>query len=310
MEQADQSGTLLGGAQIAAGAALYGLITVGGKYFSNLGFSLYEIALLIAFVPLALAPLLVFKAAWRPEWASWVFFVGFGLIGGLLQIFQFAGVVLGVPVAVVALLLYSQPIWTTVLGRALLGESITARKLAAVSLALLGILLLVDLDAASLQGVRRQAGVVAALAAGLLLSLWVIWGRRSGLKQRHFVGTTFGYGASSTAWLLAFGLLDPTVRLEASLTRFDPSVYIDAWLSVALYTLLAGVLPACLVFAGMRSVEASSAGVLMLLEPVSAAFGAHLLFGEPLTSNVWLGGICILAANAIAISRPRPRRAP
>ncbi len=296
-------GNLLGGGQIAAGAALYGLITVGGKYFSNLGFSLYEISLLIGFVPVALAPFLVLKPNWRLDRSSWIFFIGFGLIGGLLQICQFAGVVLGVPVAVVALLLYSQPIWTTFLGRVMLGERITFRKLGAVALALLGILLLVYLDATSLHGGRGQAGLGAALAAGLLLSLWVIWGRRSGLKQQHFVTTTFGYGASSTLWLLLFGILAPGAWHDARLTRLDLSVYSAAWLEVGLYTLLAGILPACLVFAGMRAIEASTAGVLMLLEPVSAAAGAHLLFGEPLTSNVWLGGVCILSANAIILGR-------
>ena len=159
---------------IALGASFYGLITVGGKYFADLGFSLYEIAFLIMALALFLLPALCWRPQWRLRLSDWRFFSVFGLIGALLQLGQFAGLVLGLPVAVVAFLLYSQPIFTILLGRLILRETITAPKLIAAGMALAGVAVLFrpwqSLDSES------WIGLLAALSSGLWLALWVVWG--------------------------------------------------------------------------------------------------------------------------------------
>ncbi|MFQ5709474.1 MAG: DMT family transporter [bacterium] len=284
---------------ILAAAVFYGLITVGGKYFADLGFSLYEIALLISFSALTLIPVLLFNKKFRIRKAHLAFFIVFGLIGALLQLSQFAGIVLGVPVAVVALLLYTQPVWTTLLGRWLLEERITLKKLFVVPLAVVGILILVS----PFQGPLRPdgLGLLAALCAGIFLALWVIWGRSSGLRDQHFVTTTFGYSFFSALWLLVFYPVVHTVIAEVQISRLSFENYLEHWPGVAGYTLLAGLTPACLAFAGMKRVETSTAGILLLFEPVSAAALAYWLFGQPLTANVWFGGGVILLANYLLL---------
>lgn len=282
---------------VALGASFYGLITVGGKYFADLGFSLYEISLLIIGLALFLLPAVYWRPQWRVRSSDWGFFAIFGLIGALLQLGQFAGLVLGIPVAVVAFLLYSQPIFTILLSRLILQERITAAKLIAVGMALAGVGLLFrpweSVDSES------WIGLVAALSSGLWLSLWVVWGRRSGLRQRHQVTTAFGYAFSTSLWLLVLYPLAALWIAEPRLIRLDPSVYLESWAAVAVYTVLAGVLPACLVFAGMRGVEASIGGILMLFEPLSAALVAWVVFGETLGPLLWLGAGLILAANLL-----------
>ena len=110
------------------GAALYGAIAVGGRVFVKLGFSLFEIAITGGlFGALILAPVLLWRPALRIKRRDADIFIAFGLMGAVLQIGQFLGIVLGVPVAIVALLLYTQPLWTVLLGRLWLGEPITRR---------------------------------------------------------------------------------------------------------------------------------------------------------------------------------------
>ena len=289
---------------IALGASFYGLITVGGKYFADLGFSLYEIAFLIMALALFLLPALCWRPQWRLRLSDWRFFSVFGLIGALLQLGQFAGLVLGLPVAVVAFLLYSQPIFTILLGRLILRETITAPKLIAAGMALAGVAVLFrpwqSLDSES------WIGLLAALSSGLWLALWVVWGRRSGLRKRHQVTTAFGYGLSTGVWLLVLHPLAATWIVQPRLIRLDPSVYLDAWVAVAIYTVLAGVAPACLVFGGMRGVEASTGGILMLFEPLSAALVAWVIFGQALGPLLWLGAGLILAANLLLTWRSGP----
>ena len=128
---------------IIIAATLYGTITAGGKFFANLGLSLYEISLypmvimsLFFFIVILLRRQFLFKKNMVP------FFIVYGLIGALAILAQFGGIILGVPVAIVALLLYSQPIWTTIFGKMILNEKVTIRKVLAVVVALIGVFLL------------------------------------------------------------------------------------------------------------------------------------------------------------------------
>ncbi len=282
-------------------ALFYGFITIGGQYFTNVGFSLYEISLLLMFVPLPLLPLLIAKPQYRIKRETLGFYTVFGLIGAALQITQFGGIVLGVPVAVVALLLYTQPLWTIILGKVLLNEKISLRKTTAAGLALLGVFCL--LQPAGQDNSLDGYGLASAILAGLFLSLWVIWGRKSGLRREHFITSSFGYASFSSAWLL---LLYPIVLQfwgDDHFLRLDFGKYFNHIYAVAAFAVFAGVFPACLAFAGMRTVDASSAGVLLLFEPVSAAILAFFIFGQSLTANIWLGGCLILSANYILLRK-------
>ena len=280
-------------------AFFYGLITVSGKYFADSRLFSLRNLFTYFFYAGSLDSILVFKQEFRIGAEQFRFFIVFGLIGALLQLSQFAGIVLGVPVAIVALLLYTQPVWTTALGKWLLGERITRAKILSATLALLGILFLVNPAFLDLR--LDSLGIFAALLAGLFLSLWVIWGRKSAIRNQHFVTTTFGYSFFSSCWLLVLYVAASPFTKGVSFARLDFGIYMDAWPAVLGFTIFASLTPACLAFAGMKKVDASTAGVLLLLEPVSAALFAYLLFGQPLTSNIWLGGILILTANFVLL---------
>lgn len=289
-------------AAVVVAAALYGAITVGGRVFDHLDFSLFEIAITGGlFGALLLAPVVVYRPEFRLRRRDADIFVGFGVMGAVLQIGQFLGIVLGVPVAIVALLLYTQPLWTVLLGRLWLGEPITGRKLGALALAAAGIVVLVGTPESA--GRHSPVGLAGALIAGVMLALWVILGRVSALRGNHPITTTFGYQAATTIGLFAMWPLIAMWPAEASMSRFDPTVFLVHWQAVAVYTVVANTAPAVLVMWGMARVQASAAGVMLLLEPVSAAFLAWMLFGEEVSGHVWLGGGLILGANAVLLMR-------
>jgi len=96
---------------IVIAATFYGTITVGGQFLANLGLSLYEIAILpISVISIPMSLIVMFKREFLISRGVLRFFIVYGLIGGILHVTQFGGIVLGVPVAVVVLLLYTQPI--------------------------------------------------------------------------------------------------------------------------------------------------------------------------------------------------------
>src|SRR5436305_7216100 len=175
-------------ALIAVAAVLFGTVTVGGSFFHQSGFSLYEIALYpLILTFLMLLPVLVRGGRYSLRREMLPFFAVYGLIGALAELAQFGGIVLGVPVATVSLLLYTQPIWTSLLGKLLLQERITWRKRLAVVLAFGGAVVLIRGEL-GIGGDMR--GIAAATLGGVFVALWVIWGRKSGIHQQHSVTTT------------------------------------------------------------------------------------------------------------------------
>lgn len=284
---------------IAGAATLYGSVTVGGKLLYGMGFSLYEISLYPLVLTCAiLAPwerslgrVAVPRGALPRFVAYWL--IG-GLIGALLQLSQFGGIVLGVPVATVALLLYTEPVWAIVLGRVLLLEPVTNRKLIALAATLCGMVVLVKGE--TVAGVSLP-GLVCAALGGVFLALWVVWGRKSGLRSGDYLGTTVAWSEASALWLLLLlGALLLTHEGGAwhSLSWNHPW---RGWLALGGFTVVAGILPDLLFFRGLRVVTASTAGIILLFEPVSAGLLAVLMFREPLRLHVVVGGVIILLAN-------------
>lgn len=287
---------------IAGAATLYGSVTVGGKLLYGMGFSLYEISL----YPLVLTCAIL--APWERSLGrvavprgSLSLFVVYGLIGALLQLSQFGGIVLGVPVATVALLLYTEPVWAIVLGRVLLLEPVTNRKLIAMAATLCGMVVLVQGERVA--GVSLP-GLVSAALGGVFLALWVVWGRKSGLRSGDYLGTTVAWSEASALWLLL--LLGALLLMDGggAWHRLSWDHPLRGWLALGGFTVVAGILPDLLFFRGLRVVTASTAGIILLFEPVSASLLAVLMFREPLRLHVVVGGVIILLANFLL-----PRRA-
>jgi len=231
------------------------------------------------------------------------FYVLYGLIGGLLELFLFTGIALGVPVAITVLLLYTQPVWTIFMSRVLLGERLTRVKLLSVALGIAGMVILFESWQTASAG--SVYGIAAALAAGLLLSLWVILGKKSAMLDLHYVTTTFGWSGFASVWLL---LLLPLMRVlipEGSLLRLSVSLAPQEWMFLIAFATLGGTLPHLLFYKSLEKVSASVAGIILLLEPVSATIIAWMFFSQKIGVYVLAGGVFILFSNYLIIRSER-----
>jgi len=215
----------------------------------------------------------------------------YGLIGAALQLAQFGGIVMGLPIAAAAMLLSTQPLWSLLLGRLLLAEPITRRKLTACLVAFLGVAVLL---APSLAGGYKPAAAILGGLSGLLLSLWVVWGRRCRVIGMTSVGTAAGFAAASAVWLL---VLQPLLGPMGGWARLSPSLAPLGWGLLFLLATVSGTVPHLLFYRGMERTQASRAGVILLLEPLSAALIGIWAFGQALTPNILAGGALILASN-------------
>jgi DME family drug/metabolite transporter len=204
-------------------------------------------------------------------------------------------------IAVVALVaICSAPLVIAALAPLTLGERLGARGAAALGLGVLGTALMVATPGGAVDlSARFVAGVALALCAGLAYALYALLTKAVLARAAPLPTTalTFGVGAI----LLTPALLVIDAPLEQLLRGWPWLVYLGGVATAgayALYTL------------GLRGVPASVAGIVTLVEPLTATLLGVLVFGERLGLAGSAGAALLLAALALlATPARRPRAA-
>ncbi|MFI0897295.1 EamA family transporter [Streptomyces sp. NPDC020983] len=229
----------------------------------------------------------VLMAAWRPPLRmgrrAWTVVLGYGAVLGTMNLcFYLALARLPLGIAVT----------TEFLGPLAVALGGSRRRLDAfwALLAGAGVALL-----AEGRGDLDLVGLLLALAAGACWGLYILLGAALG---RH---TTEGNGLAlgmAVAALLAvpFGVADSGTALAR------PWVLI-AGLGVAL---LSSVVPYSLELEALRRIPPHVFGILMSLEPATAAVIGFVVLGESLHWSQWLAVLCVMAASAGATRGARP----
>lgn len=268
-------------------------------------------ALSIAFLRLALAvpvlgvALLVLTGgrglAVKPRHAALMAVIGALHAGYQLCYFIAIGYV-GVTIATLVTLC-SAPVLVAVLSAGLLGERPTSRLLLAVGLAIGGTMLLVSPTDPAGTGGPAGPGVLLALGSALGYALLTIVSRAVTRHADPLLTVTVGFAVGAA-------LLGPVLALDGPRFGYGPA----AW-ALLLYL---GIVPTALAYLlftiGMRTTVATVASVVTLVEPLTAATLAWLLFDERLGPLALVGallllGAVLLLARAAPISGRRDRAA-
>jgi drug/metabolite transporter (DMT)-like permease len=91
---------------------------------------------------------------------------------------------------------------------------------------------------------------------------------------------------------------------DQTITRLSADFPVSHWVYLLLFAIAGGIIPSFCFFKGLRVVDASVAGIILLLEPVSAALMAAILFGQTLSVTTLAGGALILLSNYLVSSAP------
>ncbi|THV26526.1 DMT family transporter [Glycomyces paridis] len=219
--------------------------------------------------------------------------VGVGLAMAVFQTAYFAAVdATGVAVATL-LTLGSGPVLTALGGRLLLGERLGRGGALAVAGALTGLGVLVVGNGT---GIVAPAGAALSLLSAAGYAAVTLLGRSTGRRgdgEHPVTLTMWSFGIGAAALLVPALLEGPLPGADEALPVFAVLAYLAAFTTALAYPLY---------FAGAARVRATTAAVMMLLEPVTAALLAVAFLGEPLTvataagSLVLLGSIAALAA--------------
>lgn len=276
---------------------LSGLIVFSAKIFSDFGFSLLEISIFPYIVSIiVLLPFVILIRRFRIRKENLRVLVIYGLVTALLSLAEFGGVVLGVSVAVAVLLIYTQPLWTVVFSRLFLKEKINFYKIASCIFVLVGVVILLNPRNATF----LSLGVIVSIFGGVLLSVWIMLGRVSGLEGSHPVATQVGM-AIFTIFFLILGYPLLILIKSPEITSLSLSFSLNAWIYLIVFSILVNVLSHLFIFYGSRKVPSSTAGIILLLEPLVAAILAALFLGQGFTWNIVVGGVLIIIANYLVI---------
>jgi DME family drug/metabolite transporter len=235
-------------------------------------------------------------SALRVRRADLPVFITFGLLGvtAFYLLYIYAVVLVGVAVAVV--LLYTAPVFVSLMSWRFLGEDFGPRKLGALLLTLLGCALVARVYDPTLLRVN-VVGILCGLGSAFTYALYSILGKLS-LRRGYPIATMSFYvyiiGAAGLLLVALFGTfsVDPHGLSQLFAMGADPA----AW-GLLLLLALAQTIGALYAYtAGLRHLEAGTASIIATFEPLVAAFLAYFVLHETLEWPQLLGGVLILLA--------------
>ncbi len=280
------------------GAVCWGIIWYPYRLLANAGISgitssfySYSLALLIG--------CLLFAKYWRsllaiPKRAYWLcLFAGWTNLSYVLAVID--GEVMRV-----MLLFYLSPIWTLVLARFWLKESIHITGLIAIMISLIGaVIMLNDFSTISFPAPRNQAEWLA-LSAGIGFSLTNVFTRQATYLSVAAKSMLVWLGVVSLSILLLF-FLDGNLMRLINISEYIAWEYLSLFVLIALMLVLATL---CVQY-GVTKITAIRASVLFMFELVVAAVAAYFLANETMQINEWLGGTLIVISGLFAALNTR-----
>ncbi|WP_322511302.1 DMT family transporter [Chloroflexus sp.] len=216
------------------------------------------------------------------------------LIGGAFagyQVAYFAAIpYLGVAAAVL-INICSAPIFTALLARVFLGERLQPSTWLAVGGAVLGAGLLVG-GAPQVHSMSDLfIGAALALTAGFSYSLVVLGARLIAANYHPVVPVALSFALGAL-------LLLPAALTTGLVIDYPPL----GWFVLLYLSIVPTALAYALYVRGMRSVRATTAATITLLEPLGSALLAILLLGERFTATGMIGA-ALLIASIVVIAR-------
>ncbi|MBO4910598.1 MAG: EamA family transporter [Lachnospiraceae bacterium] len=220
-------------------------------------------------------------------------FLGLG-IGSILffTVCYFSAITM-MPLSTAAILLYTSPIWIMLMSALFFHEKINGRKIIALIFAFGGCVLVSGISGDGI----TLTGLLFGLGSGIGYGLYSILGTIALRKYSPYTVTTYTFMiAAAGSWVIS--------RPLDMLSKFSISGNLT-WLIFfcVLTALLTAVIPFLSYTLGLRSVEASKAGIIATIEPVVATLIGIICFSESLTVLSGIGIVMILAAVIILNSK-------
>lgn len=277
--------------QIVAAAALWGCIGLFLKLLTAAGLTSMQGVAVRALVGAVFYGLFLFFTDRKALFIvpkDWYYFFGTGVCSLLFFNWCYFNAITRSSMSVAAVLLYTSPVFVTLMSALFFREQITPVKLAALAITFAGCVLVTGLFPLGQETVSLPV-VLFGLGSGFGYALYSIFGKFV-LKKYSPAAVTF----YTILFCALFSL--PISGLNANLSALADW---RAWAGALGVGVLCCALPYHLYTAGLKDAEPGRAAILATIEPFVAAALGILLFHEAVTLWKLLGMAAILGAVAL-----------
>lgn len=277
---------------VAAASVLWGMLFIFVRSLSAAGFSAMDIvsirawgSVLLLFPGLFAADRALLRVNWRDIWC----FVGTGVFSIVFFSYCYFRNVEISSAAFASILMYTSPVWVTLLSMVFFKERMSGKKWLALLMALAGCVLVSGITNGA-EAVSSY-GILLGLGSGIGYGLYSIFGRfalERGYHPMTVVAYTFLFACVGVLpFVRVSSIINGFVERPALLLPALAMVFLTTALSFSLYTL------------GLRHMEPGRAAVLATLEPIITALAGSALYDEALTAVTVLGIALVLAASVL-----------
>ena len=202
------------------------------------------------------------------------------------NLFYFKSILELQSMSVASVLLYTSPVFVTVLAAVFYKEKITVIKCISVLLTFIGCFLVSGISSSSVN--FSPIGIIFGIGAGLTYALYSIFGELA-IRRKYHPLTIIFY-----MWLFGFLFTLPFADTQGLIIRVQNN-FSELGLYF-LFGLVSAVLPYILYTLGLQHVPVSIASILATTEPCVASIIGVIFFSEPMTVSLLLGAIAIISS--------------
>ena len=279
----------IGPALIILAGCFWGSMGIFVRRLGTFGFSPIQIvSLRITVAALAFSLLLLIKdrSGVRIALRDLPLFLGLGFGSILFFTVCYFSAITIMPLSTAAILLYTSPIWIMLMSVLFFRDKLNRIKLTALALAFVGCVLVSGISGEGL----TLTGLLLGLGSGIGYGLYSILGTIALRRYSPYTVTTYTFlFAAAGSWMVC--------QPADMISKFSAA---DNLMGLLLFCVLTGLVTAVIPFLaytiGLRTVEASRAGILATIEPLVATLVGIVVFSEPLTLLSGLGIVLILVA--------------
>ena len=278
-------GTIL----IILAACFWGSMGIFVRKLVTYGFSsiqIVSIRLTLAAIVFSLILLIKDRSGFKIELKDIPLFLGLGFGSILFFTICYFTAINMMSLSTAAILLYTSPIWIMLMSLFVFKEKMTGRKVIALILAFGGCVLVSGISGDGL----TLIGFLIGLGSGLGYGLYSILGTIALKKYSPYTVTTYTFIIAAVgSWFVS----KPGEMYSIFSAASDLPFLIVFCIITAVVT---AVIPFLAYTSGLRTVEASRAGILATIEPLVATLFGVVVFSEKLTILSGLGIVLILSA--------------
>ncbi len=206
--------------------------------------------------------------------------------------------------ALASLIVTSNPIFTTIFSRVLLGEPLTRRKLFGIALAFGGFLIVLLYGGSGAKfSVDNAIGVLIVICAPFGWAIYTVLSKPLLAEYEPHV-------VAGLTTILGGIMLSPLLLFNLDVVGDIATLSARGWLAALTMSVLAIFLAYILWYRGLRSLQPTQVAVYIYLVPFFGVLSAWLLLDETITPWLLLGGATILSGVIVTNSGRRPPAMP